>query len=120
MKYLFITILVLFSTLEAKAIHSTIKIPYKECSKYPYAHVIGGTGHSRYIQKKKLAKKAKVLALYTKDEALNILQKAYSQLRLENFNISVKSCHVYFKAILQNKIYYFDAGDLTLLQTKER
>lgn len=120
MKYLFITIFVLFSTLEANAIHSTVKIPYSECSKYPYAHVIGGTMHSRLVQKKRLEKKAKSLASHTANETLIILQKEHPEFSLESINIAVKSCNVYYKALSQNSIYYFDAGNLALLQTKER
>ena len=120
MKYIFITIFVLFSTLEAKAIHSTVKIPYSKCSKYPYAHVIGGTIHSRFVQKKKLEKKAKTLASHTSDETLILLQKKHPEFSLESVNIAVKSCNVYFKGLSQNSIYYFDAGNLALLQTKER
>jgi hypothetical protein len=120
MNYIFITIFVIFSTLEAKAIHSTVKIPYSECSKYPYAHVIGGTIHSRFVQKKKLEKKAKTLASHTSDETLILLQKEHPEFNLESVNITVKSCNVYFKGLSQNSIYYFDAGNLALLQTKER
>ncbi|HIP59559.1 MAG TPA: hypothetical protein EYH01_03925 [Campylobacterales bacterium] len=120
MKYLFITIFVLFSTLEANAIHSTVKIPYSECSKYPYAHVIGGTMHSRFVQKKRLEKKAKSLASHTANKTLTILQKEHPEFSLESINIAVKSCNVYYKALSQNSIYYFDAGNLALLQTKER
>ena len=97
-----------------------MKIPCSECLKYPYAHVLGGTIHSRFVQKKKLEKKAKSLASHTTDATLTMLQKEHPEFSLESVNISVKSCNVYFKGLSQNSIYYFDAGNLALLKTKDR
>lgn len=119
MKYLFITTFALFCTLEAKAINSTLKIPYSECSKYPYAHVIGGTMHSRFVAKKRLMQKAETLTAYSSKEAFKQLKKQYPALELEHIKLAVKSCRVYFKASSKKNIYYFDAGNLALLQTKE-
>ncbi len=91
MKNIYIAIIVLFSAIEADAMESSINISHNECLKYRYGHTIGGTMHSRLVQKRKLKK----MATYSEKEAFDLLAKIYS---LESLNLFVKNCNVYFKA----------------------
>ena len=118
MKYILISTAILFNILNADT--SSVKIPYKECSKYPYAHTIGGTMHSRFIEKKRLYKIAKQKAAFTEEEALKNIQSKYPSWSIENAEIAIKSCFVYFKSVTTKYIYYFDAKTLELIQKKER
>ena len=120
MKYLFLSIMVLFSALDVQATNSTVKIPYSTCAKNPYANGIGGTMYSRAVEDKKLTKRALELSKYTESEALTKLQKELPHLAIESAKVAIKGCCVYFRALSKERIYYFDAGNLALLQTKER
>jgi len=113
-------IMSLFLTISsAKDIKPSAKIPHDECMKYPYKQTIGGTMHSRMVQKKRLYRLAKDEANYTEDEALKEIQKRYKNLDIDKVTLTVKNCFIYFKAKNSKYIYYFDAKNLNLIQKKE-
>jgi len=120
MKYLYISMFVLFLAVDAQALKSTVKIPYKECAKYPYTNGIGGTMHSRASAYKKLIKSAIKKTHYTEEEAFKLLKKQHPELHIKIVKLIVKSCQVYFKAHSNDALYYFDAGNLVLLKTRNR
>lgn len=99
---------------------STIQIPYKKCAKYPYANLIGGTMHSRFVQKKMLLKEATLLARFSEKEALLKIQERYPELNIQALSLSIKNCFVYFKATSDDKRYYFDAGTLVLQKGEKK
>jgi hypothetical protein len=118
MKYISL-IAVLFITLNANAKHSSIKVPYNICLKYPYGNTIGGTIYSKLTQKRKLYKYALNKANYTEEKALKIIQREHPTLNIKDLNIYVRNCFVYFRATNGNQNYYFDARTLAL-QTKDQ
>jgi len=110
--------LLLFFVLSVEA--ETVKIPNDECIQSVHKRTFGGAAYSRYVSNKELLEKAQELASYKEEEVLGILQHKYPDLGLDNAYLSIKSCEVYFKATSQTKIYYFDASDLALAQTKDK
>jgi hypothetical protein len=115
---LFIILTLFVTTILADKTVSTAKIPKDECLKYPYRHTIGGTMHSRMVQKKRLYALAQKEANYTKEEAFKEIAKRYG-LDIKELSLKVKSCFVYFKVLDEKEIYYFDAKNLNLIQKKE-
>lgn len=112
--FITLSIIALLYTIPLLANQATIKIPHTACSKYPYAHTIGGTAHSRLVQKSKLERAAKKLSAYNKQDVITRLQAKYPNLGIHNVDIKIKNCGVYYQSRVADKTYLFDAGTFDL------
>ncbi len=112
MKYL-ITLILTTTTL--LAITSSVKIPYEQCMKSKYGHTLGGTLHSKQLQKKRILRQREETLTYKREEALKKLQKAYPRLNIEKITFVIKNCYGFYKSEINEKIYYFDPNKLTLI-----
>ncbi len=97
---------------------SSVQVPVSKCLKAKYGHTVGGTLHAKRVQKKRLINKMKKDLPYSNQEALRLLQKRYSSLRLKEIEFVIVNCQGYYKTSFKGSSIYFDPKTLKRLKIR--
>ncbi|WP_200762365.1 hypothetical protein [Nitrosophilus alvini] len=93
---------------------SSVQFSPQECMKYSYSHS-GGQLHSSFKNSMEKKKRAKELAIVTKNEVENFIKKKMPNLQIKKIKLSTIRCSVVYKVIAENKVIFVDAGELKIL-----